>query len=58
MYNVFNFGKPTSFEDVISVAAHKSPIIKEIWFTAACATMVGLETRLVMSAKCLISEIF
>ncbi|XP_026447851.1 uncharacterized protein LOC113348338 [Papaver somniferum] len=40
--SMFGFKNPNSFEDICVAAKHKSPIIKEIWMTAACATMKDL----------------
>ncbi|XP_026416976.1 uncharacterized protein LOC113312438 [Papaver somniferum] len=37
--SIFGFRKPTSFEDICSTAKRKSHIVREIWLTAACATM-------------------
>ncbi|XP_026452231.1 uncharacterized protein LOC113352645 [Papaver somniferum] len=37
--SIFGFRKPISFEDICSAAKRKSPIVREIWLTTACATM-------------------
>ncbi|XP_026397055.1 uncharacterized protein LOC113291774 [Papaver somniferum] len=37
--NIFHFNGPISFDDVLNSAKHKSPIIKEVWLTTACATL-------------------
>ncbi|XP_026411069.1 uncharacterized protein LOC113306335 [Papaver somniferum] len=37
--SLFGFRKPISFEDICSDVKNKSPIIRELWLTAACATM-------------------
>ncbi|XP_026459848.1 uncharacterized protein LOC113360563 [Papaver somniferum] len=37
--NIFHFNNPISFDDVFNFAKHKSPIIKEVWLTTACATL-------------------
>lgn len=36
---VFAFPKPSSFTDVCTATSYHSPLVKEVWFTAACATM-------------------
>ncbi|XP_026459214.1 uncharacterized protein LOC113359857 [Papaver somniferum] len=36
---IFQFQPPTSFSDVLKSAKQKSSIIKQVWLTAACATM-------------------
>ncbi|XP_026416790.1 uncharacterized protein LOC113312247 [Papaver somniferum] len=40
--SIFDFSKPTSFEDICKAAQRNSPLVKEIWMTAACATMKEL----------------
>ncbi|XP_026383560.1 uncharacterized protein LOC113279062 [Papaver somniferum] len=42
MGSVFEFRNPKSFDDGCKAGQHKSPLIKEIWMTAACATMKEL----------------
>ncbi|XP_026384104.1 uncharacterized protein LOC113279644 [Papaver somniferum] len=40
--SVFGFANPASFEEVCKAAKTKSSMIKQIWMTAACATMKEL----------------
>ncbi|XP_026459371.1 uncharacterized protein LOC113360034 [Papaver somniferum] len=36
---IFTFPRPLSFSDICKAARNQSPLIKEVWVTAACATM-------------------
>ncbi|XP_026399176.1 uncharacterized protein LOC113295030 [Papaver somniferum] len=37
--NTFQFTTPTSFDDVFQFSKHKSPLVREVWLTAAFATL-------------------
>ncbi|XP_026396709.1 uncharacterized protein LOC113291387 [Papaver somniferum] len=39
---VFGFSRPHSFAEVCQVAKHKGKMVKQMWMTAACATMKEL----------------
>ncbi|XP_026416513.1 uncharacterized protein LOC113311946 [Papaver somniferum] len=40
--SIFDFSNPTSFEDICKATQRNIPLVKEIWMTAACATMKEL----------------
>ncbi|XP_026428241.1 uncharacterized protein LOC113324121 [Papaver somniferum] len=39
---IFNFSKPLCFNDICRAARNHSPLMKEIWITAVCATVRDL----------------
>ncbi|XP_026451725.1 uncharacterized protein LOC113352064 [Papaver somniferum] len=39
LVSIFQFQIPTSFSDIIILAKQKSPIVRQVWITTACATM-------------------